>query len=222
MGDNTDSENSGSSKSTKHENSKLNMSRDGPPVSDLWNEGLICAFEYVRGNPRRPSPHKHYPIRTPRLANNSPSGVNGNDAPAPDDPAKLKPFFDRKWVPIGWSRISELVQKVQADTSWGEQQMDFSEEEDDYTVADVAAPYWERPAGPTWWLHVAVGHPVVDTWLSNAQWLHPAIRTALRNENRLISDRMKYLLYEVTFSFHFISLLLMVFKFFLNRNVTLI
>lgn len=33
--------------------------------------------------------------------------------------------------------------------------------------------------------------------MSNAQWLHPAISVALRDESKLISDRMKHLLYEV-------------------------
>ncbi|KAJ4749390.1 Zinc transport protein ZntB [Rhynchospora pubera] len=193
----TDNQNSGSSKFTKHEHSKFSLSRDGPPVSDLWNDGLICAFEYVRGNHRKPNAHQLYPTRMSKPVNHTLSRSNGNNAPDTDEPIKSKPVFDRKWVPIGWSRISELVQKVQADNSWTEQQMDLSEEEDDYTVADVAAPYWERPVGPTWWCHVVAGHPSVETWLGNAQWLHPAIRTALRDESRLISDRMKYLLYEV-------------------------
>ncbi|KAJ6691444.1 DENN DOMAIN-CONTAINING PROTEIN 3 [Salix koriyanagi] len=42
------------------------------------------------------------------------------------------------------------------------------------TVADLVAPYWERPAGPTWWCHVAAGHTSVQAWLNNAKWLHPA------------------------------------------------
>lgn len=212
MGD-SGSQNSGSSKFTKHESSKLNQSRDGPPVSDLWNDGLICAFEYVRGNHRRPGVHRH-PSRMSNPPNRSLSGSNGIDVTNPEGPAKSKLFFDRKWVPIGWSRISELVQKVQADTNWAEQQMDFSEDEDDYTVADVAAPYWERPVGPTWWCHVAASHPSVDIWLGNAQWLHPAIGTALRDESRLISDRMKHLLYEVCFFFSFLFFYFHGFQFF--------
>ncbi|KAJ6430503.1 hypothetical protein OIU84_021829 [Salix udensis] len=39
---------------------------------------------------------------------------------------------------------------------------------------DLVAPYWERPAGPTWWCHVAAGHTSVQAWLNNAKWLHPA------------------------------------------------
>jgi hypothetical protein len=211
MGD-PDNQNSGSSKFTKHESSKLSQSRDGPSVSDLWNDGLICAFEYVRGNLRRPGVHKH-PSRTTKPPNHSVSGSNGIDLPKPEDPTKSKPIYEQKWVPIGWSRIAELVQKVQADIYWTEQQMDFSEEEDDYTVADVAAPYWERPVGPTWWCHVEASHPSVDTWLGNAQWLHPAIGTALRDESRLISDRMKHLLYEVILPFLLFSFTLHGFHF---------
>ncbi|KAK4745289.1 hypothetical protein SAY87_011601 [Trapa incisa] len=106
-------------------------------------------------------------------------------------------FMGRYWVPIGWGRISELVQTMEADAGWGTQPVSFSEEEDMVTVADLAIPYWERPVGPTWWCHVSAEHPSVRKWLSNAQWLHPAISTALLDESRLISERMKHLLYEV-------------------------
>jgi len=102
-----------------------------------------------------------------------------------------------KWVPIGWSRIAELVLRVQSDSSWENEVMEMSDSEDDYTVADLAAPYWQHPVGPTWWCHVTAGHPSIDAWLNSAHWMHPAIRTALRDESKLISDRMKYLLYEV-------------------------
>jgi hypothetical protein len=40
-------------------------------------------------------------------------------------------------------------------------------------------------------------HSNILSWLANSQWLHPAISAALRDETRLISDRMKHLLYEV-------------------------
>ncbi|KAJ0960242.1 hypothetical protein J5N97_001917 [Dioscorea zingiberensis] len=62
------------------------------------------------------------------------------------------------WVPIGWARISEIVQTVQPDASWDSQQF-VIDDEDDFTVADLAAPYWERPVGPVWWCHVSAGHP---------------------------------------------------------------
>lgn len=101
------------------------------------------------------------------------------------------------WKPIGWSRISELVQTVQVDTGWASQPIEFADSEDDVSVAEIAAPYWERPVGPTWWCHVIAGHPSITAWLSNAQWLHPAISTALRDESKLISERMKHLFYEV-------------------------
>ncbi|KAL3851450.1 hypothetical protein ACJIZ3_013332 [Penstemon smallii] len=108
-------------------------------------------------------------------------------------------FEGSHWVPIGWARISELVRVVQVDAGWSTQaqQFDLIVEEDDLTVADLAAPYWERPGGPTWWCHLSAGHPTVDAWLNTAQWLHPAISIALRDESRLISDKMKHLLYEV-------------------------
>ncbi|XP_074370550.1 uncharacterized protein LOC141711771 [Apium graveolens] len=101
------------------------------------------------------------------------------------------------WKPIGWSRISELVQTVQVDTGWASQPIEFADSEDDVSVAEIAAPYWEQPVGPTWWCHVIAGHPFITAWLTNAQWLHPAISTALRDESKLISERMKHLFYEV-------------------------
>uniref|UniRef100_A0A453F0H4 Uncharacterized protein n=1 Tax=Aegilops tauschii subsp. strangulata TaxID=200361 RepID=A0A453F0H4_AEGTS len=89
---------------------------------------------------------------------------------------------------------------VEGDAAWDGQGMgglmDDGDQCCDITVADVAAPYWQRPAGPTWWCHVTAGHPAVDAWLAGARWLHPAIRVALRDESMLISEKMKHLLYE--------------------------
>lgn len=121
---------------------------------------------------------------------------------------KVDPFYSverydgSRWVPIGWARISELVQNVQVDGGWFQQQLDLVDDEGDITVADIAAPYWENPAGPIWWCHVAANHPSIQAWLNNAQWLHPAISLALRDESRLISERMKHILYEVDSSFY--------------------
>ncbi|ONK64511.1 uncharacterized protein A4U43_C07F26830 [Asparagus officinalis] len=86
---------------------------------------------------------------------------------------------------------------VQVDANWASQQINLEEDEDDFTVADVVAPYWERPTWPTWWCHVNPACQSIQSWLSSAQWLHPAISIALRDESRLISERMKHLLYEV-------------------------
>ncbi|XVF14487.1 hypothetical protein REPUB_Repub09cG0064300 [Reevesia pubescens] len=106
-------------------------------------------------------------------------------------------FSRTYWKPIGWDRVSELVQMLQVDDGWPSQPIELSESEDDVTVADLAAPCWERSVGPTWWCHVAADHPFINAWLSNAHWLHPAISVALRDESRLISERMKHLFYEV-------------------------
>ncbi|CAH1435631.1 unnamed protein product [Lactuca virosa] len=70
-------------------------------------------------------------------------------------------------------------------------------DEYDRTTANLAAPYWERPTGPIWWCHVTASHPHINSWFTNASWLHPEISIALRDEIRLISERMKHLLYEV-------------------------
>lgn len=110
-----------------------------------------------------------------------------------------KSFPRSYWMPIGWARISELVKTVQVDAGWALRPVDVIGYKDDVPVADLAAPYWERPAGPTWWCHVDAGNPFISSWLNNAQWLHPAINLALRDESKLISERMKHLLYEVNF-----------------------
>ncbi|XP_028755876.1 uncharacterized protein LOC114715248 [Neltuma alba] len=224
-------------KRTNPENCRTNHSRDPNPGDDLWTDGLICAFEFVRGR-RRSIKSKHSsrtsdrlqmegeyskmldPLNdlidssSPRLYGNklsdlsSANDLRGSRLHAIDDEKDSKvlqfsqsdvteKYDGSHWVPIGWARISELVQKVQVDTVWSSQHFEFADEEDDRTVADLAAPYWERPAGPIWWCHVSAGHPNIEAWLSNAQWLHPAISLALRDESRLISDRMKHLLYEV-------------------------
>jgi hypothetical protein len=71
-------------------------------------------------------------------------------------------------------------------------------DEDEATVAELAAPYWERPlAGPTWWCHLDATHHGIASWLRNAHWLHPAVSLALRDESKLISERMKHIFYEV-------------------------
>lgn len=100
------------------------------------------------------------------------------------------------WRPIGWDRISELVKTVEVDSDWALQNKAI--EEDEATVAELAAPYWERPlAGPTWWCHVDAIHRGIVSWLRDAKWLHPAISVALRDESKLISERMKHIFYEV-------------------------
>lgn len=222
-------------KMRKPESNRGANGRDVIPGSDLWTDGLICAFEYVRG--RRKSITDKTTSRTasrqqgrevmkmPVQANGqSESYFSRNDNSSLLEslpPYELREhlnassedfrdsqihsgryhpierFEDSHWISIGWARISELVQNVQSDSGWAAHQLELMDTEDGLTVADLAAPYWERPAGPVWWCHVDAGNPSVQSWLTNAHWLHPAISLALRDESRLISERMKHLLYEV-------------------------
>ncbi|KAH9770779.1 Magnesium transporter CorA-like family protein [Citrus sinensis] len=177
----------------KPETQKIHLSRDSLLGGDLWTDGLICAFEFVRGhkNMVKSKPgSKVEPSLTPKVNGFSLS----KSSPVIESAITIKDKFDEHdfsedchvghlngrenflprsyWIPIGWDRISQLVQSVQIDAGWNEQPFDFPSEEDDVTVADLAAPYWERPVGPTWCV-------------------------ALRDESKLISDRMKHLLYEV-------------------------
>ncbi|XP_010525536.1 PREDICTED: uncharacterized protein LOC104803296 isoform X2 [Tarenaya hassleriana] len=188
--------------STNHDHRKNNGHRDALPGSDLWTDGLICAFEYVRGHRRvfqwkpgtRIQNAEHvgnghqrglgFPDRL--FQNNREEGRTGEYG------------VERSyWKQVGWERLSELVQTVQVGSGWEMHNVEPSDEEDETTVAELAAPYWERPVGPTWWCHVDARHRAIASWLSSAQWLHPAISLALRDESKLISDRMKHLLYEV-------------------------
>lgn len=210
-------------------NSKQEVNKpQAVPVNELWTDGLIFAFEFIRGhrpaNPdaskmRNQSPQrrdgqngkKHLHRRAVSNVvepeslidlNNAAMIVGDGEIARIDDRKEvlkqnIRQLVDSHWVPIGWDRIKELVQMIQVDANWASQQQCILDDEDDFTVADVAAPYWERPAGPTWWCHVNPAHQAIQSWLSNAHWLHPAISVALRDESRLISERMKHLLYEV-------------------------
>ncbi|XP_030462989.2 uncharacterized protein LOC115682793 isoform X1 [Syzygium oleosum] len=193
---------------------------------DLWTDGLVCAFELRPGRRRMCHSQPGFKLQTApragRLATKKcESGCRPNVASRGRDDGNSDRSFpvnrndtlsdldsghchapeefrvSHHWVPIGWVRIHELVQTVQADAGWASQPIVFGDDEDDVTVADIATPYRERPVGPTWWCHVVADHPFVKSWLSNAQWLHPAISIALRDESRLISERMRHLLYEV-------------------------
>ncbi|KAF7803205.1 magnesium transporter CorA-like family protein [Senna tora] len=221
----------------KPENHQACVVKEFNPRNDLWTDGLLCAFEFVRGKKRSTKSRTSSKIPNRQqmdveyLKMNVPTNGFSETSSLRPDRNKLSDFqsvHDSRdswmhttdndkdvqvlqhgqftatekyegshWVPIGWTRISELVQTVQGDAVWASQQFEFEDDEDDFTVADLVAPYWERPAGPVWWCNMSAGHPTVQAWLTNAQWLHPAISLALRDESRLISERMKHLLYEV-------------------------
>ncbi|CAI8590448.1 unnamed protein product [Vicia faba] len=216
-----------SGKNWKPESYKTYHGKDSNSGNDLWTDGLICAFEFVRGKKRpfksrtssNTTNRQHFDSQYSKVR--APSNDLMESCSMRQDEKKFShPSFDDDddregqvlqagqsiapekregdhWVPIGWARISKLVQAVQVDADWSSRQFEFEDSEDDFTVADLAAPYWERPAGPKWWCHFSAGHPAVEAWLSNAQWLHPAVSLALKDESRLISERMKHLLYEV-------------------------
>lgn len=189
--------------------------------STLWTDGLICAFELVRSDRKLHRPKSSSKIQSntqkpDASATKAKENALVESASYIEKQSSLSTLVGHKdgqacethlhseealachhWVPIGWKRISELIQLVQGNSGWASQQPELLDDEDNLTVAELAAPYWEQPGGPTWWCHVSASHPFIITWLSTAQWLHPAISVALRDESRLISERMKYLLYEV-------------------------
>jgi hypothetical protein len=85
----------------------------------------------------------------------------------------------------------------QSDPMWWNGESDLSDDDESLTTADLAQPYWQKRAGPTFWCHVDARHPNVQQTLASSCWLHPAVSVALRDEKRLISERMKHLRYEV-------------------------
>jgi hypothetical protein len=220
-----------SAKKLKPEYYKTYHGRDPNPGSDLWTDGLICAFEFVYGKKRpvksrysskvtnrlhfdsqhsnglveasstRPDEKKLSHLSSVNVSRDSSFDASGDDKEGQvlqvDQSNAPEMHEGDHWAPIGWTRISELVQAVPVDAVWSSHQFEFADSEDDFTVSDLVAPYWERPAGPIWWCHVSAGHPTVESWLSNARWLHPAVSLALTDESRLISERMKHLFYEV-------------------------
>ncbi|MBA0778760.1 hypothetical protein Gotri_006581 [Gossypium trilobum] len=224
MSDNEDRSVSQKNKTKMPEKHKHVPSRDVLPGTDLWTDGLICAFEFIRGHKKPMNTRYGYRVQVPanKLTEASSRGLgeqkvmessfslesrdrvavsldeyNNGHSLHPSRFRTTERFDGSYWAPIGWERISDLVKNVQVNGSWDSQQFEWIDNEDDLTVADLAAPYWERPAGPIWWCHLAAGNPTVVSWLNNAQWLHPAVSLALRDESKLISERMKHLLYEV-------------------------
>ncbi|KAL0328321.1 UNVERIFIED_CONTAM: hypothetical protein Scaly_2264700 [Sesamum calycinum] len=164
--------------------------------------GLICAFEFVRGNRKLLSScsglkadklqkpvlkSQSTNLSTQHFCKNNTTGsslptdlediaIDTADGQSQCQEPHLGCYHPRErnyWMPIGWERISELILTVQVDADWASQPIEIADE-DDITVADVAAPYWERPVGP-------LGGAII----------------ALRDESKLISERMKHLLYEV-------------------------
>ncbi|GMJ14189.1 hypothetical protein like AT1G29820 [Hibiscus trionum] len=227
---------SGKNKMKMPEIHKHVPSRDVMPGSDLWTDGLICAFEFVRGNKKPVNSRYGYKVRgkhsddeylkeqmaANKLNEASSHGLdgqklmgssfglesrdhvagsfdeyNGGSSLQSGQYHATERFDGSCWVPIGWEKISDLVKNVKVNEVWDSQQFELIDIGDGLTVADLAAPYWERPAGPIWWCHLAAGHPKVEDFLYNAHWLHPAVSLALRDESKLISERMKHLLYEV-------------------------
>ncbi|KAE9606320.1 putative Mg2+ transporter protein, CorA-like/Zinc transport protein ZntB [Lupinus albus] len=183
----------------------------------LWIDGLICAFEFitkstssavreVKKNKKNKlnsfsEPPLHVELEIGDLDDldelHCGKDYHSSQSQTPCNVFGKEGLPRSYWRPIGWTRIAEFVQAVYSDDGWASQHRDFTDDESDVPVADVASPYWERPVGPIWWCHLDAGHPFVTTWLASSHWLHPAISIALKDESRLISERMKHLLYEV-------------------------
>ncbi|KAL2316810.1 hypothetical protein Fmac_030686 [Flemingia macrophylla] len=169
--------------------------------AELWTDGLICAFEFVREWGATKS--KGFQGNQSDCIGKSGNVLLGSDGHELGDQnhQPVTPHLYCKecpprsyWRPIGCDRISELVREIHDDEA---PPFDFTDDESDVPVAIVAIPYWEWPVEPTWWCHMDAADPFVTTSFGSSRWLHPAISIALQEESRLISDRMKHLLYEV-------------------------
>ncbi|CAA0254901.1 unnamed protein product [Arabidopsis thaliana] len=197
--------------------SQESKNHSGVPKSDLWTDGIICAFEFIRGPKKHvdskqlykgylkqeDGPIRHsFPGQNPFIDSPAVDYLRSRSVSSLDfKEAHVLPsgHVERSegshWVPIGWTRITKLVQQVQVNAEWPN--LELIDDEEDVPVTDLAAPYWERPGGPTWWCHLTAGNSFVEGWLRSAMWLHPAVSIALRDESKLISERMRHLLYEV-------------------------
>ncbi|KAL5774086.1 hypothetical protein ACOSP7_011643 [Xanthoceras sorbifolium] len=198
-----DHPNSQGQKMKKPESHQNYANKDVTLRSDLWRDGLVCAFEFIRSHKRSRSSktgskipsrqsdddHSKIPVPVNRLREASSQELDRNKLL---DSSFADEFRSNQKSPFSDYRDNDATERFD-----GGHWLELMDDEDDVTAADLAAPYWERPAGPVWWCHVSAGHPSVEAWLKNAHWLHPAVSLALRDESRLISERMKYLLYEV-------------------------
>ncbi|KAK4360311.1 hypothetical protein RND71_019263 [Anisodus tanguticus] len=127
--------------------------KDVMPGSELWTDGLICAFEFIRGHkklgPKGLPPNEivneivKRTVRAYRVAEAPAQRTKGDCSPdstplvesrvqeiSPAD-GKMERIEGSHWIPIGWARISEIGQNVQADVGWSTQQFDL-------TVADLS------------------------------------------------------------------------------------
>ncbi|XP_071713428.1 uncharacterized protein [Rutidosis leptorrhynchoides] len=182
----------------KYNNQKHQTGKDTLVGCPLWTDGLICAFEAKRFRrkyrPQDINESKKQGSKSGQTEKFIDEGVNPNHHLGSVNDNLSTGIY---WIPIGWTRINQLTDTVSVDGCWETQHTEFDIDDNELTVADIAVPYRERPVGPTWWCHVDVGHTSVNSWLCNSKWLHPAISIALRDESKLISERMKHLLYEV-------------------------
>ncbi|KAK2448222.1 Magnesium transporter CorA family protein [Trifolium repens] len=176
-------------KNLKPESYKNYHGRDSNVGGGLWTDGLICAFEFVRGQ-KRPVKSRSSSKVTNRLHfdRKHSNGLVEASFTRPDEkklshPSSVNVSKDSSFDASDDDKEGLVLQADQSNAPEKHE--------------DLVAPFWERPAGPIWWCHVSAGHPSVETLLRNAQWLHPAVSLALRDESRLINERMQHLLYEV-------------------------
>lgn len=131
--------------------------------NDLWTDGLICAFEFVGAGCK-----KLVQTSTAQFSTKDQDLESGVNVMFGDKDCTFHGKFCKElgvqrrgccWVPIGWTRISELVQTVQVADVWPQQAKD-SDEEDCVAVADVTwRPLignrrWGPSGGATWLLGI--------------------------------------------------------------------
>ncbi|KVI07394.1 hypothetical protein Ccrd_014212 [Cynara cardunculus var. scolymus] len=173
----------------KFDNQKHHAGKDAMLGCALWTDGLICAFEAVRGH-RKCRPQDVIRDKKQGSKNRITSSVPvqtvkrniSNSVPFPesydggidsyDHGCNSEHYFGYAhnnmntgncWIPIGWSRITQLVETVQVNGCWDSQHEEFEIDDNEVTVADIAVPYREQAVGPTWWCHVDAGHPSIIT-----------------------------------------------------------
>ncbi|KAI9164924.1 hypothetical protein LWI28_004529 [Acer negundo] len=116
---------------------------------EMWSPGAICqasVLMWIDGDRAALDRYVECDIRTWTCSGGtlSNTGISGQTLVY-----RLAILF-MNWmlslVPIGWARISELVQTVQVDGGWASQQLELMDDKDeddegDVTIADFANPF---------------------------------------------------------------------------------
>ncbi|KAL4396860.1 hypothetical protein HN51_001324 [Arachis hypogaea] len=144
-------------KNQKSESNSTYNTGESNPGNNLWTDGLICAFEFVQGR-KKPIKHKS-PLKISDKLNldvyqckrsGSSDGLTHAASGRPDKDNLSHHSCVNSLRDSSRDASDNDREPVQVDADWAYHQIVIEDQEDELTVADLAAPYWEYPAGPIW------------------------------------------------------------------------